>query len=110
MVTCLNNYRPVALAYVAMMCFERLVMAHNTIILEILDSLQFAYRPNRSTDDAISIRGRPIMIFQRRYRLIVQFIYLFLIMTITTILNELSYFENAINLLRRVNLYPGSYL
>ena len=27
----------------------------NTIILETLDPLQFAYRPNRSTDDAISI-------------------------------------------------------
>jgi hypothetical protein len=31
-------------------------MAHiNTIIPETLDPLQFAYRPNRSTDDAISI-------------------------------------------------------
>jgi hypothetical protein len=37
-------------------CFERLVMAHiNTIIPETLDPLQFAYRPKRSTDDAISI-------------------------------------------------------
>ena len=36
--------------------FERLVIAHiNTIILETLDPLQFAYHPNRSTDDAISI-------------------------------------------------------
>jgi hypothetical protein len=33
----------------------RLVMAHNTIIPETLDPLQFAYRPNRFTDDAISI-------------------------------------------------------
>ena len=41
---------------VAMKCFERLVMAHiNTIIPETLDPLQFAYRTNRSTDDAISI-------------------------------------------------------
>ena len=41
---------------VAMKCFERLVMFHiNTIILETLDPLQCAYRPNRSTDDAISI-------------------------------------------------------
>ena len=55
-VTCLNNYRPVALTSVAMKCFERLVMAHiNTIIPETLDLLQFAYCPNRSTDDAISI-------------------------------------------------------
>jgi hypothetical protein len=39
-----------------MECFERLVMTHiNTIILENLDPLQFVNRPNRSTDDAISI-------------------------------------------------------
>ena len=31
-ITCLNDYRPVALASVAMKCFERLVMAHiNTL-------------------------------------------------------------------------------
>ena len=54
--TCLNDYRPVALTSVAMKCFETLVMAHiNTIIPETLDPLQFAYHPNRSTDDAISI-------------------------------------------------------
>jgi hypothetical protein len=39
-----------------MKCFEKLIMAHfNTIIPETLDPLQFAYRPNRSTCDAISI-------------------------------------------------------
>jgi hypothetical protein len=39
-----------------MKCFERLIMAHiNTINPETRDQLQFAYRPNRSTDDAISI-------------------------------------------------------
>ena len=39
-----------------MKCFERLVMAHiNTIILETLYPVQFAYCPNRSTDDAVSI-------------------------------------------------------
>ena len=55
-VTCLNDYRPIELTSAAMKCFERLVMAHiNTIIPETLDPLQFAYRPNRSTDDAISI-------------------------------------------------------
>ena len=54
--TCLNDYRPVALTSVAMKCFERLVMAHiNTSIPETLDPLQFAYRTNRSTEDAISI-------------------------------------------------------
>jgi hypothetical protein len=54
--TCLNDYRPVALTSLAMKCFERLVMVHvNTIIPETLDPLQFAYRPNRSTNDEISI-------------------------------------------------------
>ena len=52
--TCLNDYRPVALTSVALKCFERLVMAHiNTIIPETIDLLQFAYHPNRSTDDAV---------------------------------------------------------
>jgi hypothetical protein len=55
-VTCLNDYQPVALTSVPMKCFEGLVMAHtNTIIPETLDPLQFSYRTNRSTDDAISI-------------------------------------------------------
>ena len=55
-VTCLSDYRPIALTSVAMKCFERLVMAHiNTILPEPLDPHQFAYHPNRFTDDAISI-------------------------------------------------------
>ena len=55
-VTRQNDYRPIALTSVAMKCFEKLVMAHiNTIIPETLDPLQFAYSPNRSTEDAISI-------------------------------------------------------
>ena len=54
--TCVNEYRPIVLTSVAMKCYERLVMAHiTTIIPETLDPLQFAYRPNRSIDDAISI-------------------------------------------------------
>jgi hypothetical protein len=54
-VTCLNYNHPVALTFVAMKCFERLVMAHiNTIIPKTLDPLQFAHHPNRSTDNAIS--------------------------------------------------------
>jgi hypothetical protein len=49
--TCQNDYRLIAHKSVAMKCFERLVMAHiNTIIPETRDPLQFAYRPNRSTD------------------------------------------------------------
>ena len=47
--TCLNDYRPVALTSVAIKCFERLVMAHiNTIIPETLDTQQFAYHPTDS--------------------------------------------------------------
>ena len=39
-----------------MKCFYRPVLAQiNTTIPETLDPLQFAYSPNRSTDDAISI-------------------------------------------------------
>ncbi len=53
--SCLNDYRPVALTSIVMKVFERLVK--NYICSSIpytLDPLQFAYRPNRSTDDAIS--------------------------------------------------------
>ncbi|KAI4901813.1 hypothetical protein NFI96_008255 [Prochilodus magdalenae] len=40
---------------IIMKCFERLVMRHiKTLLPPSLDPLQFAYRPNRSTDDAIS--------------------------------------------------------
>ncbi|KAM9414192.1 uncharacterized protein ACWYII_025639 isoform 1-T1 [Salvelinus alpinus] len=54
-VTELNDYRPVALTSVIMKCFERLVKDHITSTLpDTLDPLQFAYRPNRSTDDAIA--------------------------------------------------------
>ena len=39
-----------------MKCFERLVMAHiNSILTDTLDPLQFAYCPNRSTDDTITL-------------------------------------------------------
>jgi hypothetical protein len=39
-----------------MKCFERLIMAHiNTIIPESLDPFEFAYHPNRSTNDEIFI-------------------------------------------------------
>ncbi len=53
--SCLNDYRPVALTSIVMNIFERLVK--NPIcssIPDYLDPFQFAYRPNRSTGDAIS--------------------------------------------------------
>jgi hypothetical protein len=44
------------LTSVIMKCFERLVKDYITSTLpETLDPLQFAYCPNRSTDDAIAI-------------------------------------------------------
>ncbi len=53
--TCLNDYRPVALTSTIMKVFERLLKNHIcSSIPATLDPLQFAYRPNRSTDDAIS--------------------------------------------------------
>ncbi len=53
--SCLNDYRPVALTSIVMKVFERLLKNHIcSSIPATLDPLQFAYRPNRSTDDAIS--------------------------------------------------------
>ncbi len=53
--SCLNDYRPVALTSIVMKVFERLVKNHICSSIPVtLDPLQFAYRPNRSTDDAIS--------------------------------------------------------
>ncbi|CDR19003.1 unnamed protein product [Oncorhynchus mykiss] len=52
-VTYLNDYHPVALTSLSMKC---LVMVHiNTIFPDTLDPLQFAYHPNRCTDDTIFI-------------------------------------------------------
>ncbi len=53
--SCLNGYRPVALTSTVMKVFERLLKKHICSSIPVtLDPLQFAYRPNRSTDDAIS--------------------------------------------------------
>lgn len=51
----LNDYRPVALTSAVMKCFERLVKKHICDTLpSAFDPHQFAYRANRSRDDAIS--------------------------------------------------------
>ncbi|KAK1803842.1 hypothetical protein P4O66_003747 [Electrophorus voltai] len=51
----LNDYRPVTLTSVVMKCFEKLVRDFITSSLPAsTDPLQFAYRHNRSTDDAIA--------------------------------------------------------
>jgi len=54
---CLNDYRPVALTPVVMTCFETFLPSYLltcTFLPPSMDLLQFAYRPNRSTDDAVS--------------------------------------------------------
>ncbi len=55
LITCLNDWRPVALTPIFSKCFEKLVREHICSVLPAsLDPLQFAYRSNRSTDDAIA--------------------------------------------------------
>ena len=54
-ITGLNDYRPVALTPVVMKCFEKLVRGHITSLLPRgFDPHQFAYRANRSTEDAVA--------------------------------------------------------
>ena len=55
--SCLNDYRPVALTSVVMKTLEHLVLQFlKSIIDPLLDQFQFAYRNNRSVDDAVAIR------------------------------------------------------
>ncbi len=55
-ITELNDYRPVALTSVAMKSFERLVWAYlKNTTGPLLGPLQFAYRANRSVDDAVNM-------------------------------------------------------
>ncbi|KAK3521326.1 hypothetical protein QTP70_003167 [Hemibagrus guttatus] len=55
-ITGLNDYRPVALTSMVMKSFERLVLSYLKDITDpLLDPLQFAYRANRSVDDAVNM-------------------------------------------------------
>jgi len=55
----LNDWRPVALTPIFSKCFEKLVRDYICSVLPAsLDPLQFAYRSNRSTDDAIAFTLR----------------------------------------------------
>lgn len=53
-ICCLDDYRPVALTLVVMKIFERLVLK-NLVSTICLDSHQFAYKANRSVDDAVAL-------------------------------------------------------
>ena len=56
--SCLNDYRPVAWTSVVMKTLERLVLQFlKSIIDPLLDQFQFAYRNNKSVDDAVAIRS-----------------------------------------------------
>ena len=53
-IKCMNDLRPVALTSVVMKVCERILLKRFKVIVEpYLDPAQFAYRNNRSTDDAI---------------------------------------------------------
>ena len=55
-VSCLNDYRPVALTSAVIKCLEEFVLKYlNSLVPLSFDQFQFAYRKNSSTDDAISI-------------------------------------------------------
>ncbi|KAK3548857.1 hypothetical protein QTP70_021281, partial [Hemibagrus guttatus] len=55
-ITGLNDYRPIALTSVVMKSFERLMLSYLKDITDpLLDPLQFAYRANRSVDDAVNM-------------------------------------------------------
>ncbi len=54
-ITCLNDWRPIALTPIFSKCFEKLIRDYICSVLPAsLDPLQFAYRSNLSTDDAIA--------------------------------------------------------
>ncbi|KAK3538102.1 hypothetical protein QTP70_029823 [Hemibagrus guttatus] len=55
-ITGLNDYRPIALTSVIMKSFEHLMLSYLKDITDpLLDPLQFAYRANRSVDNAVNI-------------------------------------------------------
>ncbi|TWW62472.1 putative RNA-directed DNA polymerase from transposon X-element [Takifugu flavidus] len=61
-ITGLNDYRPVALTSVVMKSLERLILPHlKSITTPLLDPLQFAYRANRSVDDAVNLALHSIL-------------------------------------------------
>lgn len=54
-ISSLNDCRPVALTSTVMKCIERLVLRHiKSSLPSTLDQHQFAYRANRSSDNAIN--------------------------------------------------------
>ena len=53
--TCLDDYHPVAVTPIITKCCERLILSHiESAIPADLDQHQFAYRANRSAEDAVN--------------------------------------------------------
>ncbi|KAI4903970.1 hypothetical protein NFI96_014999 [Prochilodus magdalenae] len=59
-ITCMEDYRPIALTPIVMKCSERLTLSYiKRSLPSTLDPHQFAYRANRSTDDASPWQSTP---------------------------------------------------
>ncbi len=86
-ITSLNDYRPIALTPVIMKCLARLVLHHiKTALPPTLDPHQYAYRANRSTDDAISIALHTVLCHLEHQGTYVRLLFLDFSSTFNTIL------------------------
>ncbi|KAI4902937.1 hypothetical protein NFI96_005134 [Prochilodus magdalenae] len=55
-ITCMKDHCPITPTPIVMKCFEKLILSHiKRSLPSTLDPHQFAYRTNRSTDDAVSL-------------------------------------------------------
>ena len=58
----LNDFRPVALTSCVMKCFEKIVLKFiSTLLPPDFDMFQFAYKENRSVEDALSINCHEVL-------------------------------------------------
>ena len=72
----LNDFHPVAFTPIIAKCLETLVLSHpKSCLLTTLDPHQFAYRTNRSTEDAISTALCPDPPGQSQLSLYICYIY-----------------------------------
>ncbi len=55
-ISCLNDYRPIALTLAVMKSFERIILKHlKTVTTPLMDPHQFAYTANRSVEDTVNL-------------------------------------------------------
>ena len=61
-VSCLNDYRPVAITSIFMKCFEKRILPFlKSLLPSDFDCFQFAYKSSRSIEDAISINLHEVL-------------------------------------------------